>query len=151
MKRMGLVKCNDKLEVTKVKPAYYTVQNVATLFDATIEPAKFPVRLVPGETAPGLVVYTFRQKETDIPLVAFWDASKHPENDNTVRRASFNVGAALEEPVWIDLVTGAIYRIPDRMMIGQQGHKGKGTLFEDVPYYDAPVVITDKSLVIKGK
>ena len=151
MKRMGLVKCNDKLEVTKVKPAYYTVQNVATLFDATIEPAKFPVRLVPGETAPGLVVYTFRQKETDIPLVAFWDASKHPENDNTVRRASFNVGAALEEPVWIDLVTGAIYRIPDRMMIGQQGHKGKGTLFEDVPYYDAPAVITDKSFVIKEK
>ena len=146
MKRMGLVKCNDRLEVTKVKPAYYTVQNIATLFDATIEPAEFPARPVPGETAPGLVVYTFRQKETGIPLVAFWDASKHPVNDNTVRRASFNVGAALEEPVWIDLVTGAIYRIPDRMMIGRRGRRGR--LFENVPYYDSPVVITDRSLTL---
>ena len=67
-------------------------------------------------------------------------------NDNTVRRASFNVGAVLEEPVWIDLVTGAIYRIPDRMMIGRRGRRGR--LFENVPYYDSPVVITDRSLTL---
>ena len=148
MKRMGLVKCNDRLEVTKVKPAYYTVQNVATLFDATIEPAKFPARLVPGETAPGLVVYTFRQKETGIPLIAFWDASKPPMNDNTVRRTSLEVfKAEIKEPVWIDLVTGAIYRIPKHMVINLKNVK----MFEDVPYYDASVVITDKSLVMKEK
>ena len=149
MKRMGLVKRNDRLEVTKVKAAYYTVQNIATLFDATIDPAKFHAKPVSGENAPGLVAYTFRQKETGIPLVAFWDASNHPVNDNAIRRISIDVGAAIEDPVWIDLVTGAIYRIPDRMMIRQHAHKGKGKLFEDVPYYDAPTVITERSLVMK--
>ena len=52
-------------------------------------------------------------------------------------------------PVWIDLVTGAIYRIPERMVIGD--HRGrKGTLFEGIPYYDAPVVVTERALVMKA-
>ena len=149
MKRMGLVKCNDKLEVVKVKPAYYTVQNVATLFDLSIVAGGVQVGVVPGEGGEGLVTYAFRQKDTGIPLVAFWDASKHPENSNDVRRATLSVVIDKpKEPVWIDLVTGAIYKIPDRMVIGD--HRGRpGTLFENVPYYDAPVVITERSLVMK--
>ena len=148
MKRMGLVKCNDRLEVTKVKPAYYTVQNLATLFDATIVPKKVYKRIAPGASADGLVIYTFRQEGTDIPLIAFWDASKPPMNDNTVRRTSLEVfKAEIKEPVWIDLVTGAIYRIPEHMVVNLRN----GKMFQDVPYYDAPVVITDKSLVMKEK
>ena len=147
MKRMGLVKCNDQLEVTKVKSAYYTVQNIATLFDTTIEPVKFFARLVRGETADGLVVYTFKQKETGIPLVAFWDASNHPVNENVVCRTTLEVrGVEFKDPVWIDMVTGAIYEVPSRMFINWNS---KGGLFENVPYYDAPVVLTERSLVVK--
>ena len=149
MKRMGLVKCNDQLEVTKVKMAYYTVQNVATLFDASVEPAKIAARTVAGEPAEGLVIYTFRQKKTNIPLVAFWDARRHPTNENAVRRCTLDVrGAAMDEPVWIDLVTGAIYAVPKRMLISQR-HRAPGWVFEDVPFYDAPVVLTDRKLVME--
>ena len=148
MKRMGLVKCNDQLEVTKVKAAYYTVQNLATLFDTTIEPVKLPVALVKGETAEGLVRYTFRQKGTKIPLVAFWDASKHPVNENEIRRTTINLPLeGLTDPVWIDLVTGAIYRVPEHMIV--RDNRKAGMILEDVPYYDAPVVVTDRKLVIK--
>ena len=143
MKRMGLLKCNDRLEVVKVKPAYYAVQNMATLFDSTIEPSK---KVSAGASAEGLVLYTFRQKGTDIPLVAFWNAAKHPENDNSTREMDFWIsGVVLKEPVWIDLVTGAIYQIPERMIIGRR----RSMAFEGLPYYDSPVVVTDKSLVIK--
>lgn len=148
MKRMGLVKCNDRLEVTKVKPAYYTVQNIATLFDATIVQKKVPAKLCPGASADGLVFYTFRQEGTDIPVVAFWDASNPPGNDNVVRRTTIEVyKAVFKEPVWIDLVTGAIYQVPERMYVKWRWN---ACMFEDVPYYDAPVVITEKSLVMKG-
>ena len=69
-------------------------------------------------------------------------------NDNTVCRTTIEVyKAEFKEPVWIDLVTGAIYRIPDRMIINLKN----GKMFEDVPYYDAPVVITDKSLVLRSR
>ncbi|MGN0853678.1 MAG: beta-galactosidase [Kiritimatiellia bacterium] len=146
MKRMGLVKCNDRLEVVKVKIAYYTVQNVATLFDRTIEPGRFTAKPVKGETAGGLVVYTFRQRDTGIPLVAFWDASTHPVNENEVRRTTLSVrGAGFKDPVWIDMVTGAIYDVPARMFISWREKDG---LFEDVPYYDAPVVLTERALVM---
>ena len=133
-------------EVTKVKSAYYTVQNVATLFDATIEPAGSDMKVSVVEKAPGLVTYAFRQKGTEIPLLAFWDASNHPTNDNTVRRTTLKLsGAAFQEPVWIDMVTGAIYAVPSRICLSY----GKGALLEDVPYYDAPVVITERKLVMK--
>ena len=150
MKRMGLVKCNDRLEVTKVKSAYYTVQNVATLFDATIEPAKFGVRVARDEKAPGLVTYTFRQKETAIPLLAFWDASNRPTNDNTVLHATLQLSdVRFENPVWIDMVTGAVYELPSRIFMLYNTRGGNGAILEDVPYYDAPVVITERKLVMK--
>ena len=147
MKRMGLVKCNDRLEVVKVKPAYYTVQNMATLFDATVVPAKIQVYAA-GAGADSLAIYTFRQKGGGIPIIAFWDASMYPLNENAVSRATLDVRVAeMKEPVWIDMVTGAIYRIPDRMFIRLR----KRALFEDVPYYDSPAVITERSLVMKGE
>ena len=148
MKRMGLVKCNDRMDVTKVKSAYYTVQNVATLFDTTIEPARFEARVATGEKAPGLVIYTFRQKETGIPLLAFWNAENRPVNDNTIRCTTLKLpGTVLQEPVWIDMVTGAIYAISPRIYLPY----GKGALLENVPYYDAPVVITERKLVMKDR
>lgn len=147
MKRMGLVKCNDRLEVVKVKPAYYTVQNVATLFDASIVSTNFFAKPVAGEKAPGLSVYTFRQKDTNIPLIALWDASDHPSNENRLRTVSLEVrGAPLKDPVWVDLVTGAIYEVPSQMVIG----KAKpNRIYENLPYYDAPVVLTERALVMK--
>ena len=159
MKRMGLVKCNDRLEVVKVKPAYYAVQNVATLFDATIEPEgmqtgralmrprRWKVGLVFGERADGLAVYAFCQKGTGIPLIAFWNAANRPTNENVTGSVSFEMtGAAFEEPVWIDLVTGAIYEVPKRMAIPKGGG---GMVLEEVPYYDAPAVITERRLAIR--
>ncbi len=146
MKRMGLVKCNDRLEVVKVKPAYYTVQNIAALFDATIEPCDLNCEGVEaGVEGKGLVCYGFRQKKSGIPLVAFWDATNHPENDNTVRETVMRVSCGtIRDPVWIDLVTGAIYRIPERMVRSRK----KRFTFEGMPYYDAPAVVTDMSLVM---
>ena len=150
MKRMGLVKCNDRLEVTKVKSAYYTVQNLATLFDATIEPAKLRAKVMSGEEDDRLVIYTFRQKDTQIPLVAFWNASKHPVNDNAVERTTLSFGGfSFEEPVWIDLVTGAIYRVPAQMIIRNQRARQGGMQLEGIPFYDAPVVVTERKLVMK--
>ena len=146
MKRMGLLKCNDRLDVVKVKPAYYTVQNIATLFDSTIDAS---TEMKAGVDGKELVCYVFAQRGSGIPLVAFWDASNHPNNDNTVRETSLWIsGKIIKDPVWIDLVTGAIYQIPQRMV---KCRRHNVNTFEGIPYYDAPVVVTDKSLVVKDR
>ena len=45
------------------------------------------------------------------------------------------------------MVTGAIYELPSR--ICSPYSSGEGVLLESVPYYDAPVVITERKLVMK--
>lgn len=143
MKRMGLVKCNEDFKVLKIKPAYYSLQGIASVFDASIVPEKMDVKL---DSAKKTAVYTFRQKETNIPLVAYWDCSNYPENENLTLPGQLVVkGVTFDQPVWVDTVTCAIYEIPaDRIVV-----EGDTTTFRNMPVYDAPVYITDRKLVIK--
>ena len=145
MKRMGLVKCNDRFEVVKVKPAYYAVQNVATLFDAKVEKVKMECKVI--ETAAGVSLsnYVFMHRDTGVPLVALWDSARHPENENTVKPVTIVLrnGKRLESPVMVDMLTGAVYAIPADRVSGR-----KFTMIENLPVYDAPIVITERKLVL---
>ena len=148
MKWMGLVKCDETLQVTKVKPAYYTVQNVATLFDATVETANLGVKNV-GDTLNGATaLYGFRQTKTGTPLVAFWDASDVPSNENVVREVRLQIPkkVGFKEPVWIDLVTGAIYAVPKSCRSPARHAPDAETW--TLPMYDAPAVLTERALVM---
>ncbi len=145
MKRMGLVKCNEDLKVLKIKPAYYSLQGIASVFDATIQPEEMETKL---ECEKKTAVYTFRQKDSKIPIIAYWDCSSNPENDNTITPGQLTVrGVKLDDPAWVDTVTCTIYEIPeDRISVD-----GDATIFKDIPVYDAPVYITEKDLVIRKK
>ena len=145
IKRMGLVKCNDRLEVTKVKMAYYAVQNVASLFDSKVEIAKFRCRVIEKGEDVRLSQYAFVRKDTGVPLVAIWDSANHPTNENAIRPVSVQIdcGRRLEEPVLVDMVTGAIYAIPSDRVSGRSY-----TLIDRIPVYDAPVVITEGKAVL---
>ena len=143
MKRMGLIKCNEDGKVLKVKPAYYTVQNIASVFDASQEPiVGFSCDVQCTKEA---AVYLFNKKGSGQKLLAFWDCSTHPVNANDTTSAKFTLaGVTFEEPVWVDMVTGAIYELPaDR--IATEGDK---TILTDIPVYDAPALIVDKSVVV---
>ncbi|MDO5580353.1 MAG: beta-galactosidase [Planctomycetia bacterium] len=145
MKRMGLVKCNEDFKVLKVKPAYYTVQNIASVFDSSIERIKNPEASLVCEKK--TVLYVFRQKKTKDNLVVFWDSSSHPDNDNATVPGQLTLkGISFKEPVWVDTVSGAIYAIPkDRIL-----RSGDSIAFKDIPLYDAPVFIAEKAMLIKG-
>jgi len=144
MKRMGLVKCNDRLEVTKVKMAYYTVQNVATLFDANVENETMKLQILDAN-AVAFARYTFVHRPTGIPLVALWNPTRHPVNENTVTPVTIKLfnGKCLECPVLVDMVTGAIYEIPADRVSGR-----RHTFIEGLPVYDAPIVVTERRLVM---
>lgn len=74
----------------------------------------------------------------------FWDQSGTPQNTNDTIPATFKVkGVKFTEPVWVDVLTGDIYEIP----AAQVSVEGDTTVFIDLPVYDAPVFVTDKSLL----
>ena len=143
MKRMGLVKCNEDGKVLKVKPAYYTVQNVASVLDSSVESvAGFQCNL---ECEKKVAAYLFKKKEGSQYLLAVWDASNHPDNANAITPAQIALpGVTFTEPVWVDVVTGGIYELPgDRVVTGE----GR-TVLKAIPIYDAPALVTNKSVVI---
>jgi hypothetical protein len=52
-------------------------------------------------------------------------------------------GQPFKEPVWIDLLTGRIYALPKSNQIVVPA----GVVFIDVPVYDSPCVLTERSVV----
>jgi hypothetical protein len=90
--------------------------------------------------------YAYKKARDGRQVLVFWDKSAVPSNANEITSATVRIqGGALHEPVWVDLITGGIYEFP-REKMSVEG--GKAT-FRDTPVYDAPAVITEKSLVLK--
>ena len=143
MKRMGLIKCNEDGKVLKVKPSYYTVQNIASVFDATLEPdLNFTCDV---QCEKDTAAYLFRKKDGQGTVLAFWDCSNHPDNPNTTIPARIELdGVTFEHPVWVDMVTGAIYELPEDRIVTDDGK----TILRDIPVYDAPALIADRNVVI---
>jgi len=48
-----------------------------------------------------------------------------------------------EQPVYVDILTGLVYEIPDN----QWQKIGDKYVFNNLPVYDAPILIADKSLI----
>ncbi len=66
--------------------------------------------------------------------------SQNTDNGNTLQETILTIkGAPIKEPVWIDLVTGAIYQVPARMF---RCKRPNYITLEGVPYYDASAVVT---------
>jgi len=143
MKRMGLIKCNEDGKVLKVKPSYYTVQNIASIFDQSLEPVLGFACEIQCEKK--TAAYLFKKQGSLQSLLALWDSSSHPDNTNETTPAQITLtGVTFQTPVWVDTVTGAIYELPKERVVTE----GEKTVLKDIPIYDAPVLITDKSVVI---
>jgi len=65
-----------------------------------------------------------------------------PGDDFTTRPNVFEWnGEPLNEPVWVDLFTGAVYEIPEK----QQIVHSCGVSFVRIPVYDSPCILTERS------
>ncbi|MCX6904512.1 MAG: hypothetical protein NTW03_13735 [Verrucomicrobia bacterium] len=137
--------------MAKIKLAYYSVQNAVAVFDDTLERVKVPAERIqePAITVTydqGTACFAYRKKTTGQNLVVLWDSSATPNDSFVTRPAQVEVkGLEIREPVWVDLVSGRIYEIPrDRIT-----KMGQSTVFKDLPLYDAPVLLTERGLVLK--
>ncbi len=141
--RYGLLKTNPDNSVIKVKTAYYAVQNVVSVFNGALTRIPDYDMTVTG-TEKALSRFAFRDKRTGLDVIALWDGSEIPGNGDVVERVNVVIkGGRFKEPVWLDLITGVVYEIPPE----QTTREGEAVTFGDVPVYDAPAAILDKSLL----
>lgn len=141
--RYGLLKTNPDNSVIKVKTAYYAVQNVVTLFNGALEqwPGDAPTVLGGGKP---LTSFAFRDRKSGLSVVALWDGSEIPGNGSDLGSARVTLkGGRFKEPVWVDLITGGVYAIPADRLSEADG----AAVLNDVPFYDGPAAVLDRSLV----
>ena len=164
----GLLRADEDRNVIAVKRAYYAVQNVVSVFDDTLTRVKgscFADGF--GTKDASISTYEYR-KETGERLFVFWTHGRdfvyaggaegvlgegkwtlpyeRPGDSFATRPAVFKCsGAPLADPVWVDLFTGRIYRFPRRNVLVS----GKSVRYVDVPVYDSPCLLTERSAVMK--
>ena len=154
----GLVRANDNRETIAIKRAYYAVQNVAGLFDASVRLAAADDAHSATNSDITIAFYDYRKAGADgksRPLFAFWvcghTSGKWRDTTVTYDRPSDSFttrptvidwnGPAFEEPVWVDLLTGRVYAFPKEDMLVQSA----GVTFVNVPVYDSPCVLTERA------
>ena len=162
----GLIRANEEKEVIAIKRAYYAVQNVVSVFDDTLERVKGSSFDAGFGTKDGSISTYHYVKDGRLPLFVFWTHGRdfvkdggpngvlgegnwrlpyeRPGDSFETRPAVFKyTGKPLEEPVWIDLFTGRVYEFPGSRQLVSSG----SLRFVDVPVYDSPCVLTEKSAI----
>jgi hypothetical protein len=73
-----------------------------------------------------------------------WKDSETPSISNAKTPMTFQFDTGnFEIPVLVDLRTGTVFEIPPSNWI----RTGSNFLFKDIPVYDSPILIVDKSLI----
>ncbi|MDB5241008.1 MAG: putative exported protein [Spirosoma sp.] len=154
----GLIASDSTKRAIKPKMAYYAVQNVAAIFDhslrriqamkpshnrSTVPNDADEVRYVTG-TDRSVSVYGYRHKNSRKQAFTIWMDDHIPVESNKTHNLTLTfANANFDQPVYVDILSGRVYNIP----LTQWKKNGAIYTFIDVPVYDSPVLIADKSLI----
>ncbi len=150
--RKGLLKINDKQHLAKVKTAYYTVQNIVSLFDDSLVRRTDCGCVVEDASEKTVTWFAYRDAEKKQDLLVFWDGTAIPSDDNSARTIQLTLqNVFLTDPVLVDVVSGRIFEIPEDFVQKSESDSGTRVLLKNIPVYDAPLVITERARVLKKR
>ncbi|MFO7937032.1 MAG: beta-galactosidase [Kiritimatiellia bacterium] len=138
----GLIKSDIERNFVSLKPSYAAYQHVASTFDHSLK--RIPNYPFTHNSNHSLSVFAYRSECFDKQIVTVWKDDEIPGDSNATTAVDFMFPAGnFQEPVLVDIRTGLIYNIPEN------NWKKKGTKynFEDIPVYDSPILIADRSLI----
>jgi hypothetical protein len=160
IKRMnvkGLIEADTNGKVIRPRMVYYAMQNVAAVFDEKFQRIKdlydthnSNLKITNTEigyykgTARSLSVYGYEDKKSKKQLFTIWNDEYIPTSATTTKSINFTFyNGNFEQPVYVDIITGGVYEIPKN----QWRKEGNRFIFTDIPVYDAPILIADKSFI----
>ncbi len=142
MNYKGLLATNPDQTVAYAKPSYFAAQTVFALFDDTLR----RVSDYPFTTTAlrDVALSGYARAGDGAQVVALWFHDAPPADANGVSLATFTLKAGkFTDPVLVDVRTGTVYAIPrDRWT-----QAAAGAVFRDLPVYDSPVLIAEKSVL----
>ena len=139
LQSFGLLRSNLLKEVVYKRPSFYAMQHVFSFFDEDVHPVAIETKKVGGHT---LEIARFERQSNNMHVLWFSEARPGDTlayEPVTVEMKSVNI----KEPVWVDLLTGKIAKIP-----ADKVSYGNGVLaIRDVPLWDSPVMIAPNAQV----
>ncbi|MES3020263.1 MAG: hypothetical protein V4857_01630 [Pseudomonadota bacterium] len=154
----GLIKSNSAREALRPKVAYGAVQTLTSVFDDSLQrirsvksihndkvvPANPDDVIYNAGTDRAVAVYGYRNPARQLDVYTLWISDTIPADsmDKKGYRVSM-VNARFKEPVYVDVVTGKVHAIP----ADQWSTTGAKVVFKNIPLYDGPILIADKSLL----
>lgn len=140
----GLIQSDLTKIAIRPKVAYYAVQNLASVFDNSLRLA--PNAQITADAGESVSAFGYQKKSGEGALISIWLDKAIPGNSFDTKPATVTVtGLQFKEPVWVDLMTGHIYRIP----ASEWTVTGGKYTFSKIPLYDSPVLIAEKGIFIK--
>lgn len=135
--RFGLIRCDSVKQVEKIKMSYYAVQNVISAFDQPIERVKSAGCTIEGQN--DITSYVYRNIKTNNKMIVVWDGNNIPADTYKTQEVRLSIqNSGMKNPVWVDLLSGRIYKIPS-----QAWTKLNDVDVFQIPVYDSPILIVD--------
>jgi hypothetical protein len=152
----GILKSDSTKRVIRPKIAYYAIQNITSVFDNSLERIKdlevtYNIASAgPGEnkysksTDRSVSVFGYWNKISKKQLYTIWMDENIPTNSNVTKLQTFTFTEGnFEHPVFVDIITGGVYDIS----ADKWNKTGNTFTFKEIPVYDGPILIADKSLI----
>lgn len=144
LQSFGLLRTNLLKQVVYKRPSYYAVQHVINLLDNSVTPTgryEYTANTLRKISVVGL-------KKGNVFGVMLWYSDRIPSDALRWELTDITIkNVTLKNPVFVELVTGNVYEIPtySRRTIGMD------MKFFDLPLWDSPVMIAERSQVIIEK
>jgi hypothetical protein len=143
MNYKGLLATKPDQTIAHAKPAYYAAQTVFAVFDDTVQ--RIPEYPFTSTFLRAIAVTGYRsttKNDAQIATVYFNDAP--PAEANGVTHADLILRAGqFTEPVLVDMRTSTVYSIPNDAWT----QTANGAAFRNLPVYDSPLLIAERSAV----
>ncbi|GAA2941419.1 hypothetical protein GCM10010446_28280 [Streptomyces enissocaesilis] len=138
----GLLQTNTDKSIRYAKPSYYGVQTLASVIDGTVK--ALPGHSFTTDSTTPLTVQGFAKRDTGRQIVGVWNGTTTPGDSTTRTPVRLTLPSGnFADPVYVDVRTGAVFDIP----AADWSVSGGTHTFRNVPVYDSPVLIADRSAI----
>lgn len=138
----GLLKTDPDHSVVRPKLAYYAYQHLCSFFSNGM----VPVGPIEGLESPHMTLsaFHFHHAVNGRSAYALWDNADKPGESEKRTKTSLTIPMfRIKHPIYIDMISGTTYTIHTKCI----HFHGSTAILQNMPIWDAPIVITDSSLV----
>ena len=141
LQSFGLIRMNGNKEPVYKRPKFYAVQHVTSLFTSDMK-ATDDVK-VSVDYNLNIRSYGLEKNGKKVGF-ALWIGGERPTASLERKMVDVNVtGLKMEDPVYVDMLTGYVHELKGMF----NGTKGGRVWVNDLPIWDSPVVIIERSEV----